>query len=152
MKPQKTKKAAKLKRSRTRKKEKNQSDFLQKSLPHLLGAGYGLFSKKAASPRWPEFFIAAFVIKKYREKSSFFFMMRAAIDGVRKRRHLQTELENVLLRLIGSTPREIYRLSGIHAALKKERGAAIAAAATAEIVRITNERRQMRKKKKNDQL
>lgn len=118
------------------------ADFLQWGVPRLIGAGYGLFSRKAADPRWPEFLITAFVLKKYREQSSIWFMVKSAISGVRRHQKLSGELQAVIARLIGSTPRQMYQLSGIYQALQKEKGAAIATAATVEIVRITNQKRQ----------
>jgi DNA-binding transcriptional regulator YdaS (Cro superfamily) len=116
-------------------------DLLQWSVPRLIGAGYGLFSKKAANPRWPEFFITAFVIKKYREKSSFLFMIRHALKGVRKHEIVAGELKAILARLIGSKPRDLHQLSGIYRGLMAEKGPAIATAAIVEVIRTTNQKR-----------
>lgn len=120
------------------------ADLLQWGVPRLIGAGYGLFSRKAADPRWPEFLITAFVLRKYRERSSFWFMVKSAVSGIRRHQKLSGELQAVIARLIGSTPRQMYQLSGIYQALQKEKGAAVATAATVEIVRITNQKRQQR--------
>lgn len=116
-------------------------DLLQWTVPRLIGAGYGLFSKKAANPRWPEFFITAFVLKKYREKSSFWFMIRHALKGVRKHEIVAGETKAVLAALIGSKPRDLHQLSGIYRGLMAEKGPAVATAAIVEIVRTTNQKR-----------
>lgn len=116
-------------------------DLLQWTVPRLIGAGYGLFSKKAANPRWPEFFITAFVLKKYREKSSFWFMIKHATKGVRKHEIVAGETKAVLAALIGSKPRDLHQLSGIYRGLMAERGAAIATAAIVEVIRTTNQKR-----------
>lgn len=116
-------------------------DILQWTVPRLIGAGYGLFSKKAASPRWPEFFITAFVIKKYRDESSFWFMIRHAMKGMQKHEIATGEAKAILAKLIGSKPRDLYRLSGIYRGLMAEKGPAIATAAIVEIIRTTNQKR-----------
>lgn len=116
-------------------------DLLQWTVPRLIGAGYGLFSKKAANPRWPEFVITAFVLRKYREKSSFWFMIRHAMKGVRKHEIVAGETKTVLAALIGSKPRDLHQLSGIYRGLMAEKGAAIATAAIVEIIRTTNQKR-----------
>ena len=82
-------------------------DILQWTVPRLIGAGYGLFSKKAANPRWPEFFITAFVIKKYRDQSSFWFMIRHAMKGMQKHEIAGGEAKAMLAKLIGSKPRDL---------------------------------------------
>jgi hypothetical protein len=119
-------------------------DFLQWGVPRLLGAGYGLFSRKAVSPRWPEFMIAAAVIRKYRKKNSFWFMVAAAIRGVARHAKASGELQAVLARLVGSTPRQMQQLAGIYEAMRLEQGTAAAIACVVEIVRITNEKRKHR--------
>jgi hypothetical protein len=116
-------------------------DFLQWGVPRLIGAGYGLFSRQAVSPRWPEFVIAAAVIRKYRKKSSFCFMVAAAIRGVLRHAKASGELQAVLARLVGSTPRQMQQLAGIYEAMRLEQGTATAIACVVEIVRITNEKR-----------
>lgn len=116
-------------------------DLLQWSVPRLIGAGYGLFSRKAANPRWPEFIITAFVLKKYREKSSFWFMVWHASRGMRKHEVAAGEAKAMLARLIGSRPRDIFQLSGIYRGLMQERGPAVATAAIVEIIRINNQKR-----------
>lgn len=120
-------------------------DLLQWGVPRLIGAGYGLFSKKAANPRWPEFIITAFVIKKYREKSSFWFMIRHATKGMRKHEIVAGETKAILAKLIGSKPRDLHRLSGIYRGLMAERGPVVATATIVEIVRITNQKRTQKK-------
>lgn len=127
-----------------RKRNKNRQDFLEWSMPRLLGAGYGLFSRKAISPRWPEFFIAQATIKKYRGKSSFCFMIRAALAGQARHAKASVELDAILARLVGSTPKELYRLAGIYEAMHQEQGPAVAMACVVEIIRITNEKRKNR--------
>jgi hypothetical protein len=101
-------------------------DILQWTVPRLVGATYGLLSKKAASPRWPEFIITAIVLKKYREKSSFWFMVFQAMKGMRKHEVAAGEAKTILARLIGSKPRDIFRLSGIYRGVMAERGPAVA--------------------------
>ncbi len=119
-------------------------DFLQWGVPRLLGAGYGLFSRKAVSPRWPEIVITAAVIRKYRKRSSFWFMVKAAARGVARHAKASGELQAVLARLVGSTPRQMQQLAGIYEAMRLEQGAAAAIACVVEIVRITNEKRKHR--------
>ncbi|GAB4435745.1 MAG: hypothetical protein OHK0011_18960 [Turneriella sp.] len=119
-------------------------DFLQWGVPRLLGAGYGLFSRKAISPRWPEIVITAAVIGKYRKKSSFWFMLTAATRGVARHAKASGELQAVLARLVGSTPRQLQQLAGIYEAMRFEQGTAAAIACVVEIVRITNEKRKHR--------
>jgi len=122
-------------------------ELLEWSVPRLIGAGYGLFSKKAANPRWPEFFITAFVLKKYREKNSFWFMITNAMKGMKDHQTPQGESKVILAKLIGSKPRDLFQLSGIYRALAREKGPAVATAAIIEIVRITNEKRKNKKRK-----
>lgn len=117
------------------------SDLLQWSLPRLIGAGYGLFSRKAADPRWPEFMITAFVLKKYRNKNSFWFMLRHATRGMRKHEIVAGDAKALIAKLIGSKPHHLHQLSGIYRAVREEQGAAIATAVTVEIIRITNQKR-----------
>lgn len=119
-------------------------DFLQWSVPRLLGAGYGLFSRKAVSPRWPEIVITAAVIRKYRKRSSFWFMVKAAARGVARHAKASGELQAVLARLVGSTPRQIKQFVGIYEAMRLEQGTAMAMACAVEIVRIINEKRRHR--------
>lgn len=116
-------------------------DLLQWSVPRLIGAGYALFSRKAANPRWPEFFITAFVLKKYRGKTSFWFMIRHAMRGMRKHEIVAGETKALIAKLIGSKPHQLHQLSGIYRAVREERGPAIATAVTVEIIRITNQKR-----------
>ena len=116
-------------------------DLLQWSVPRLIGAGYGLFSRKAADPRWPEFFITAFVLKKYRKKNSFWFMIRHATRGMRKHEIVAGDAKALIAKLIGSKPHQLHQLSGIYRAVREEQGAAIATAVTVEIIRITNQKR-----------
>lgn len=132
---------------RQRKKRHKQgqgSDFLEWTMPRLWGAGYGLFSRKAISPRWPEFFITQATIKKYRGKSSFWFMIHAALQGQKRHAKTSVELDAILARLVGSTPKELYRLAGIYEAMRQEHGPAVAMACVVEIIRITNEKRKNR--------
>lgn len=119
-------------------------DFLQWGVPRLLGASYGLFSRKAVSPRWPELVITAAVIRKYRKKNSFWFMVSAATRGVARHAKASGELQAVLARLVGSTPRQMQQLAGIYEAIRLEQGTAAAIACVVEIVRITNEKRKHR--------
>jgi hypothetical protein len=119
-------------------------DLLQWGVPRILGAGYGLLSQKAVSPRWPEFVIAAMVIRKYRKRSSFWFMLKAAIRGVLHHTEANGELQSILARLVGSTPRQMQQLAGIYEAVRLEQGTAAAVACVVEIVRITNEKRRDR--------
>ncbi len=116
-------------------------DLLQWSLPRLIGAGYGLFSRKAADARWPEFLITAFVLKKYRKKNSFWFMLRHATRGMRKHEIVAGDAKALIAKLIGSKPHQLHQLSGIYRAVREEQGAAIATAVTVEIIRITNQKR-----------
>lgn len=116
-------------------------DLLQWSVPRLIGAGYGLFSRKAADPRWPEFFITAFVLRKYRQRNSFWFMIRHAARGMRKHEIVAGEAKALLAKLIGSKPRQLYQLSGIYRAVRDEKGPAVATAVTVEIIRISNQKR-----------
>ncbi len=127
-----------------RKTPPRSDDFLQWGVPRLLGAGYGLFSRKAISPRWPEIAITAAVIKKYRKKSSFWFMVSSATRGVARHARASGELQSVLARLVGSTPRQMQQLAGIYEAMQVEQGTAAAIACVFEIVRITNEKRKYR--------
>ncbi|MFZ5630791.1 MAG: hypothetical protein ACOY5B_16780 [Spirochaetota bacterium] len=120
------------------------NDLLQWGVPRLLGAGYGLFSRKAVSPRWPEIVITAAVIRKYRKRSSFWFMVAAAARGVARHAKASGELQAVLARLVGSTPRQMQQLAGIYEAMRLEQGTAVAIACVVEIVRITNEKRKHR--------
>lgn len=117
------------------------TDLLQWSLPRLIGAGYGLFSRKAADPRWPEFMITAFVLKKYRNKNSFWFMLRHATRGMRKHEIVAGDAKALIAKLIGSKPHHLHQLSGIYRAVREEQGAAVATAVTVEIIRITNQKR-----------
>lgn len=119
-------------------------DFLQWGVPRLLGAGYGLFSRKAVSPRWPEIVITAAVIRKYRQRYSFWFMVAAAARGVARHAKASGELQAVLARLVGSTSRQLQQLAGIYEAMRLEQGTAAAIACVVEIVRITNEKRKYR--------
>lgn len=129
------------------------------SLPRVLGATYGLVSKKAASPRWPEFLITAFVLKKYRGKSSFGFMILHATRGMARSRQnpkhpnadalrAEAQLREILAHLIGSKPRDLHRLSGIYKGLVAESGVPIAAAAITEIITTTNKKRSRKNKVK----
>ncbi len=127
-----------------RKTPPRRDDLLQWGVPRLLGAGYGLFSRKAISPRWPEIVITAAVIKKYRNKSSFWFMVTSATRGVARHARASGELQSVLARLVGSTPRQMQQLAGIYEAMRLEQGTAAAIACVVEIVRITNEKRKHR--------
>lgn len=122
-------------------KPQTTTDLLQWSVPRLIGAGYGLFSRKAADPRWPEFFITAFVLKKYRKKNSFWFMIRHATRGMRKHEIVAGEAKALIARLIGSKPHQLHQLSGIYRAVREEQGAATATAVTVEIIRIANQKR-----------
>lgn len=122
-------------------KPQTTTDLLQWSVPRLIGAGYGLLSRKAADPRWPEFFITAFVLKKYRGKSSFWFMIRHATRGMRKHEIVAGETKTIIAKLIGSKPHQLHQLSGIYRAVREEKGAAVATAVTVEIIRITNQKR-----------
>lgn len=117
------------------------TDLLQWSLLRLIGAGYGLFSRKAADPRWPEFIITAFVLKKYRNKNSFWFMIRHAMRGMRKHEIVAGDAKALIAKLIGSKPHQLHQLSGIYRAVREEQGAAVATAVTVEIIRITNQKR-----------
>lgn len=119
-------------------------DFVQWGVPRLLGAGYGLFSRRAVSPRWPEIVIAAAVIRKYRKRSSFCFMVLAATRGVIRHAKASGELQAALARLVGATPRQMQQLVGIYEAMRQEQGTAAATACVVEIVRITNEKRRHR--------
>ncbi len=120
-------------------------DLLQWSVPRLIGAGYGLFSKKAANPRWPEFIITAIVLKKYREKGSFWFMIRHATKGMRKHEIVAGETKAILAKLIGSKPADLHRLSGIYRGVMAEKGPAVATAVIVEIIRISNIKRTQNK-------
>ncbi|MBV6493743.1 MAG: hypothetical protein LDLANPLL_01766 [Turneriella sp.] len=126
--------------------------FVGWSLPRLLGTTYGLLSKKAANPKWPEFLITAFVLKKYRGKSSYWFMIKNAARGMALSRfnasrqnaeglYQEAQIREILAHLIGSRPRDLHRLSGIYKALLLEKGATVASAAIAEIITTTNQRR-----------
>lgn len=133
-----------MKQRKKRYKQNKGHDLLEWTMPRLLGAGYGLFSRKAISPRWPEFFIAQATIKKYRGKSSFYFMIRAALAGQARHAKASVELDAILAKLVGSTPKELYRLAGIYDAMRQEQGPAVAMACVVEIIRITNEKRKNR--------
>jgi hypothetical protein len=121
------------------------ADILKWGVPRLVGVGYGLLSRKAAHPRWPEFFITALVLRKYRGKSSYWFMIRHALRGMRKHEIIAGEAKAILARLIGSKPYQLHQLAGIYRALREEKGAAVATAGVVEIIRITNQRRIQRK-------
>lgn len=120
---------------------RTQSEILHWTLPRVLGAGYGIFSRKAANSRWPEFFITAFVLKKYRKKSSFLFMLRNGYAGMKRHQLPGGEIKALLARLIGAKPSQLFQLSGIYTGLSRERGPAIATAALFEIIKIVNEKR-----------
>jgi len=124
----------------------SESNFFEWGVPRLLGASYGLFSRRGANPRWPEFFITAFVLRKYRGKSSFVFMIRNAARGMRKHEIVAGEAKTIIAHLIGAKPRHFFQLSGIYRALRDESGPTLATATIVEIVRIANEKR---KRKKN---
>ncbi|MCS6971621.1 MAG: hypothetical protein NZL89_01220 [Leptospiraceae bacterium] len=115
--------------------------WLKWGVPRLVGAGYGLLSRKAISPRWPEFFIVAAVLRKYRNKSSFFFMVRNAIRGMAEEDRDNRELQQILARLVGARPRDLKAMAGIYQALQKEQGTAVAIAYAVETIRILNEKR-----------
>lgn len=116
-------------------------EILQWTLPRVIGATYGLLSRKAADPRWPEIFITAFVLKKYRGKSSLIFIVRSGYAGMRKHQTVNGETKAILAKLADSKPKHLFQLAGIYTALSRERGPAIATAAFIEIVKIVNEKR-----------
>jgi hypothetical protein len=120
---------------------RTQAEILHWTLPRVLGAGYGIFSRKAANSRWPEFFITAFVLKKYRKKSSFAFMLRHGYAGMKKHQLPGGEVKTLLARLIGAKPQQLFQLAGIYSGLNRERGPAVATAALFEIIKIVNEKR-----------
>lgn len=126
-----------------RKNSARRTDILQWSFPRLLGAGYGLFSRRAISPRWPEIVIAAAVIRKYRGKSSFWFMVSSATRGAARHAKARGELQSVLARLVRSTAPQMHQLAGIYEAMRAEQGTAAGIACIVEIVRLANEKRRL---------
>lgn len=117
------------------------TEILQWTLPRVVGAGYGIFSRRAANHRWPEFLITAFVLKKYRKRSSFWFMLRHGYAGMRRHQVPGGEIKTLLAHLVGANPRQLFQLAGIYSGLSAEQGPAIATAALFEIIKITNEKR-----------
>jgi hypothetical protein len=122
-------------------KSPSNKDILQWTLPRVVGATYGLLSRKAADPRWPEIFITALVLKKYRGKSSLIFMVKSGYAGMRKHQTVNGETKIILGKLADSKPRHLFQLAGIYSALSGERGPAVATAAFIEILKIINEKR-----------
>ena len=116
-------------------------DLFQWGIPRLIGAGYGLLSTKTVNSRWPEFMITAFVIGKYRERSSFWFLIINAVRGLNPKMAVAADLKNLLAKLIGSTPREVHQLSALYRALREEKGATVATAAVVEIIKMCNIKR-----------
>ena len=116
-------------------------DLFEWGIPRLIGAGYGLMSTKTINPRWPEFMITAFVIGKYREKSSFWFMILNAVRGSNSKTAVAVDMQNMLAKLVGSTSREVRQLSALYRALREEKGAAVATAAVVEIIKMCNIKR-----------
>lgn len=130
-----------MRRKSMRAGNRTNSEFLQWSLPRLVGAGYGILSRRAANPRWPEFLITAFVLEKYRKKSSFWFMISHSYRGMRRHQLPGGEIKTLLAHLIGANPRQLFQLAGIYTGLSAEQGPAVATAALFEIIKITNEKR-----------
>ena len=63
------------------------------------------------------------------------------MKGMQKHEIAGGEAKAMLAKLIGSKPRDLYRLSGIYRGLMAEKGPAIATAAIVEIIRTTNQKR-----------
>lgn len=130
-----------MRRKKMRANSRTNAELLQWTLPRVVGAGYGIFSRRAADHRWPESLITAIVLKKYRKKSSFWFMLRHGYKGMRQHQLPGGEIKTLLAHLIGAHPRQLFQLAGIYSGLSAEQGPAIATAALFEIIKITNEKR-----------
>lgn len=112
--------------------------------------GYGFTQKVNKKTIAPPFVIVARILKRYRGKSSYLFLIKWAVIKKPRRTYLHI-LPEISLRQLNMSHEDIRRLTGIYRGLKDEIGHFLAVSASVEIARNLNawqKRINQRKKKK----